>query len=264
MPSKERILTEQIEKKQITITPMADSHCHLDLLDEKDIKEAIINGVQVIITDGVDTRSNMETLKIADNINIFAAIGVDPEHSALSEEELNFNIGLLKSNLNKVVAVGEIGLDRKIAIDQKQYDQQKKVFEKMLDAALDLNLPVSIHARDSIGDVLKILSEKNVKKAHLHFFDGNLEQAKLAEKFGYMISIPPFKSSKRSMIIKDIAIDNIMAESDAPAAGKNPIDVKRAIEFIASVKGIQFEKAADILLANTKEFFGINTMLMYR
>ncbi len=257
MPQKEQTLAIS-SAKEASITRMADAHCHLDMLSAEEISNAIKSGVRVIITNGVDTKSNMATLKLADNINIFAAVGIDPEHSNISGEELEFNIHLAESNRQHIVAIGEIGLDNKITADANLLKRQREVLDRFLDLAVSLNLPVSVHARNAVEDVLLMLEEKNIAKAHLHFFEGNAEQAKRAERRGYMISIPPFKSSRRDRVIKDVAIDNILAESDAPAAGTSPLDVKKSIEIIASAKGMSFEKAAEVLFYNTRKFFGID------
>jgi Tat protein secretion system quality control protein TatD with DNase activity len=72
-----------------------------------------------------------------------------------------------------------------------------------------------------------------------------------------MISIPPLESARRRKVIKEVSIDNIMVESDAPAAAKSPADVRKAVEMIAEEKRITFEQAAHAVVANTKRFFGI-------
>ncbi|MGC8651740.1 MAG: TatD family hydrolase [Candidatus Micrarchaeia archaeon] len=262
MLQKEQVLAVAKEQRVTTVPSMADAHCHLDLLDADGISNAIKGGVQLMVTDGVDTKSNLASLKLADRINIFAALGVDPEHAAISDEELEFNITLVRSNKAAIVAIGEIGLDRKLATSEAGMKRQRQVFGKFLDLAVSLNMPVSVHARNAIDEVLQLLADKGVQKAHLHFFEGDVEQAKRAERLGYMISIPPFRSSRRDRVIKDIAIDNILAESDAPAAGTTPLDVKKSIGIVAAAKGISFEKAAEVLFYNTRRFFGIDAGFM--
>ena len=77
---------------------MADAHCHLDLMDQDTIKESISYGVQFIMTDGVDTKSNIRCMELADNMHVFALLGVDPEHANMTDRELEFNISLIKQN----------------------------------------------------------------------------------------------------------------------------------------------------------------------
>lgn len=254
--------TKQATKELVTtqLTEMADAHCHLDLIDGGNIiKNAVANGVKTIITDGVDTKSNLRSLEIADNKNIFAMLGIDPEHSNLTDEELEFNIKMVKQHANRIVGIGEIGLDYGRVKENVEINRQKMVFETFLDLAKQLNLPVSIHSREALPDILQILHDKEMELVHIHFFEGNIQQAKEIEKEGYMISVPPIDSSRRSKVIKEIAIDNIMAESDAPVVGVSPKDVERAIKIVAEAKRIEFVRAADLLTQNTKRFFRIQS-----
>ncbi len=251
--------TKQLERPKVLdrqITEMADAHCHLDLIsDPQIIRNAILNGVRTIITNGVDTKSNMRGLDMSDRVNVFPMFGIDPEHANASDEELEFNVGLVKSNIGKIIGIGEIGLDYGRVKETVPVERQKAVFERFLDLALELRMPVSIHSRNALDDVLSILDEKRVEMAHIHFFEGSVQQAKEIERKGYMVSIPPMQSSSRSRIIKEIAIDNIMAESDSPAAGASPMDVERSIAIVAEAKRIEFKTAAELLSGNTKRFF---------
>lgn len=254
--------TRQIVKEEVTtkqITEMADAHCHLDLMENGNaVKEAIAAGVRTIITNGVDTKSNMKSLELADNRHVFAMLGIDPEHSNVTDEELEFNIKNIRHNAARITGIGEIGLDYGKVKETVTVERQKHVFEALLDLAKQLKMPVSIHSREALEDVLHILHDKGVEMAHIHFFEGNVQQAKEIEKRGYMISVPPIQSSRRGKVIKEIAIDNIMAESDAPAVGLSPRDVERSIRIVADIKKIDFNKAADLLTANTKRFFRIH------
>jgi TatD DNase family protein len=253
--------TRQIAKDEtvdIQIVEMADAHSHIDLINDWNIvKSAISMGVRTIVTNGVDTKSNMRCIELADMKNIFSLIGIDPEHSNVDNKELDFNIGLVKQNSAKVTGIGEIGLDYGRVKESVPIARQKIVFGKFLDLARDLNMPVSVHSRDALSDVVQMLEERKMQRAHIHFFEGSAQQAKEIERKGYMISVPPLKSSKRSKVIKEIAIDNIMAESDSPVVGASPKDVERSIAIVAEAKGMDFKKTAEILTDNTKRFFGI-------
>lgn len=266
-----RIFSKELlkEEKYIQKNELADAHCHLDLLDSEIIKKAVEFGVLTIIGDGVDTKSNMKTLELADNLNVFAALGIDPEHSSIDDKELEFNISLIKENCDKIVAIGEVGLDYKIAVTDEVRTQQKKVFGSMLDAANELNLPVSIHCRDielrtsAFDDILAMLDEKKVKKAHFHFFDGQESQAKKIAERGYFISVPPIRSSKRMRVIRSMPIEMIMTESDAPASGKLITDTNASVNFIAVSKGMDYEIAREAVVRNTKSFFEINRKIKH-
>lgn len=256
-------LFKETEKITTQKTEMVDTHCHLDLVsDRKLIDESILHGVRTIITDGVSTKTNISTLEIADNRHIFPALGIDPENAMLIgakglDSELAFNYNMIKENRNRIVAIGEIGLDYKKADTSKLVEQQKKVFIGFLQLAKELDLPVSVHSRESMDDILAILKENSMEKVHLHFFEGNVQQAKQAEREGYLISVPPIESSRRKQVIKFVSIDSLVVESDAPVVGASPKFVEVGIKTIAGIKGISFENAAGLLTTNAKKFFGI-------
>ncbi len=241
----------------------ADAHCHLDLISDPTILINAINfGVHTIITNGIDVATSKRALELSERKYIFPAIGIDPETAVkldgkALDNEINQIMELARQNKDKIVAIGEIGLDYVKAKTDATKARQRMVFERMLDLAKELGLPVSVHSRESMDAVLEILEKRDMRKVHLHFFEGNVQQAKEAEKKGYMISIPPTESSKRKQVIKDVSIDRLMAESDCPVVGKTPVDVEFSIHMIADIKGIPFVKAAEMLTNNTKKFFEV-------
>ncbi len=260
MQTKQAVISREL---QLDVTEMADSHCHLDLIQNWGIVEsAIDSGVSTIITDAVDTKSIVRTLQIADGKNVFAALGIDPEHamelgSGTIDDELKFCSGLVREHAASVVAIGEIGLDYTISKDRLMIERQKKVFDFFLSLADELGLPASIHARGAISDVIGILKERGFGMAHLHFFEGSVDESKEAERLGCMISIPPLESGRRKTIIKSVGLENLLVESDSPVVGASPLAVRKSIMIVAAAKGISFEAAAEALSSNTKQFFRI-------
>lgn len=258
-----QLLEKTKEEDQKTMVEMADAHCHLSILsDPLIIKASVDYGVNTIITNGVDTPSNIKTLQVADNRHVFPALGVDPEHALAIEEtsfekEMDFNVNMIRQNASRLAAIGEIGLDYWIGGGPHNVTRQKKVFEMFIDLAMELNLPMSIHSRNALKDVFAILKEKEPKMVHLHFFEGGVEEARIVQKMGYMISVPPIESAKRKRVITMMPLELLMAESDSPVVGQEPKNVEKSIRYIASVKGMAFEEVATILTANTKRFFGI-------
>ncbi|EET89592.1 MAG: TatD-related deoxyribonuclease [Candidatus Micrarchaeum acidiphilum ARMAN-2] len=240
-----------------TVTVMADAHCHLDAIDILKINEAVEDGVLYMFTDGVDTKSNLKSIDLASK-HVFPLVGVHPEYAAaMSDKELNYNLDIARSNKSVIVGIGEIGLDYTRAAGFEGMDRQKQVFELFLDLAEKLKMPVSVHSRNAIDDVFIILKERTDLKVHIHFFEGGVEHAKIAERRGYMISVPPLKSAKRDKVINSISIDYLMAETDSPTAGMFPKDVRSAVENIARLKQVSFETAAEKLTQNTIEFFNV-------
>ena len=172
-----------------------DSHCHLnDEAFQKDLNEvlerALNADVKAILVIGYDIESSKKAIEIAaSRQNVFAAIGIHPENfegldfSALEEIEK-----LAKNE--KVIAIGEIGLDYHWYKEEDHRARQKEWFVRQIRLANKLGLPASIHARECIGDMYQILKENPIEKgAVLHCYSGSremlLEFAKLGYYFGF-------------------------------------------------------------------------------
>lgn len=253
-----KMATKEINRDtQITAIPLYDAHCHLDMLSRDTIGDAVRSNVLAMVTNGTSFAANMENMKLVDERNVFVNLGIDPEFAkAIKDDELEFMLRFIADNRDRIVGIGEIGLDK--TGDDDNYGRQKLVFGRMLDLSVELNKPVSIHSRNAIGDVLEMLSQRNNVKAHIHFFEGGPEHARTIEKMGYMVSVPPVENARRRKAIREIPIDNIMVESDAPAAAKSPKEVITALRIVAETKGISIERAAEAVASNTKRFFMLN------
>jgi len=238
---------------------LADVHCHLDLIKRSEL-EIIKDKVSIMITNGTNFESDIKNLELSNNSNIFPALGLDPEGlKGLNNEMLNSLLPkideLIRRNKEKIVSIGEIGLDYRVAKSEAEKEMQRAVFEHFIILASELKKPISIHSRDAIDDVIKILYKKNVERAHFHYFEGDENHARKLAELGYSISVPPIESSKRNRAIKALDIKYIMTESDAPAIGKTPLDVKKAIEIIADAKEMSIEQVADEVFNNARNFF---------
>ena len=203
-----------------------DTHCHIynSEIDnaEEIIKECAKNNIYMILN-GIDPKSNKEVLELSSKYdNVYAAIGYD--HSVVNEIT-DEDIKLLDEQLNneKVVAVGEIGLDYYWVKDNK--DTQKELFEKMLILAEKHNLPVIVHAREAVQDTYEILKKHNVIGS-MHCYQGSKEMAKEFIKLGFYIGIDgPItytNNKKQKEMIKDIDINHILVETDSPYLSPEP------------------------------------------
>lgn len=235
---------------------LADAHCHLHLCENPQlvIKKAISDGVTTIITAGGSARDNEAVLQLANGSNVFGVIGIDPSSVAREGNNVPELEKLLKSNVN-VRGIGEIGLD--IKITSSTLERQQKVFVEQIALAKRLDVPIVIHSRGMIDEVIKVVEQEKVERAMFHYFEGNAEQARLLASKGFLISIPPTNLEARKQIIKAVDISNIVAETDAPVAGKEPSDVIRVVEMIALAKEISFGDAAQRTAENVRRFFYI-------
>lgn len=249
---------EELEHKQKL--EFIDAHCHLDMLGDEELGIAKERGVTAVIVNGLDTKSNIALLEPRNMNGFFVALGIHPESVAnMGDEEIEYNLNLIRSNRNSLKSIGEIGLDYSIIQkeDKNSIEKQKQVFETQLKLAIEIGMPVSVHSRDALDDVLDMLESTRIKKAHIHFFEGDAKQAKRVVDLGFMVSVPPMHSSKRMSALAEVPIQNIMAETDSPTAGMHIYDIDKSIMLIAKAKGMDFESCAIAVADNTKRFFNI-------
>jgi TatD DNase family protein len=232
-----------------------DAHCHLDLFPDplKEVEDARKAGVGIIITAGNDAKSNVKMLELAKGF-VYGVAGIGPDCSAADSRQIDELAELIKMNRN-MIGIGEIGLD--YVTGKAPLEKQMEAFEKQLWIAKEMELPVVIHARKALARVMQILEEKEIEKAVFHYFEGNEEEAKAAEKMGWLVSIPPIESSRMKRVIKELDLSTIVAETDSPAVGKSPSDVIKVVEKIAELKGITPDEAGERITNTIKEYFYI-------
>ncbi|MEM3841372.1 MAG: TatD family hydrolase, partial [Candidatus Micrarchaeaceae archaeon] len=160
---------------------VADAHTHLDLLtDPSLIKKSIELGVTTIITCGTNIETSLKALSIADGAFIFPEVGLDPQNAIFSHSEIDKMCGIAEKNKDIIVGIGEIGLDYKYAISKEDRKLQLDTFMQMVDLAIRLRKPITVHSRDSMADVLDALRSSGAKKVQLHYFEGNERDARNA------------------------------------------------------------------------------------
>ena len=172
---------------------MIDSHCHIndELYKENPteyVKEAEKAGVFQFLVVGFDEKSSELALDIANkNESCFAAVGIHPSDAKKAQPgDLDKIKELAKAN--KVIAIGEIGLDYYWDKEEEVKEQQKEYFKEQIKIANELNLPISIHCRDAIEDCLQILKENPVKRGGImHCYAGSLEISSQFIKLGFLL-----------------------------------------------------------------------------
>ena len=254
-----------------------DSHAHyndskFDIDRDKIIKETLENNVSNFIVAGFDIESSKKAVKIADSYkNVYAIVGISPndvEDIKNNEDIKNKIIELEKMICNKVVGIGEIGLDYYWNRENKEL--QKEVFIKQIELANKLNMPIIIHTREAVNDTIEILKKHLVaKKGIFHCCPLNRELVKEAIKLGFYISLSgviTFKNSKNAdEIINLIPEDRLLIETDSPYLSPEPLrgtrnncmNVKYVAEKIAKVREKSLEDIADITSKNAKKIFAI-------
>ena len=252
-----------------------DNHAHLD--DEKfdEDREELIkkihnDEIDKFVSAGYSLESSKKSIELSKKYNfIYSTCGISPNDIPQNEEELWKELSeikkLAKEN-NKVVAIGEIGLDYHWNTENKEL--QKKAFIEQIIIANELNLPIQIHTRDAVMDTLEILKQNNVnKKGIFHCCPLNRELVKEGLKLGFYISFAgpvTFKNSKNATeIIEMVPNDKMLIETDSPYLSPKPFrgkrndprNVKFIAKKIAEVKNLTTEEVAKITYENAMRIF---------
>ncbi|BCS90839.1 MAG: Tat-linked quality control protein TatD [Candidatus Micrarchaeota archaeon] len=228
-----------------------DAHCHIDMLNNIEI-ESIRSSDGIFITNGTSINSNIVNLNIADYKHIFPAAGIDPQNAALDNPILEDFLKVIDKLKDRIVAIGEIGIDlfiRNIA----NRSRQEYVFREFLKKAEELRKPVIIHSRSAIDLVIDIISSYNLDKIVFHYFEGSVDNIKLMrfiENSESFVSVPPLDSKKRREVILKLGIDKLLTESDAPAVAPSPFEVSKSIRLIAETLNIKVDDASEAVYRN--------------
>ncbi|MCX5708867.1 MAG: TatD family hydrolase [Candidatus Omnitrophica bacterium] len=251
---------------------LIDTHCHLDFpefdADRGEVlKRAADAGVKYVINIGSSLQGSINSVKLAkDYPNVFAVVGCHPHDSRdFSEQDIETVRSL--AGFEKVVAIGEIGLDYYRNLSPQE--DQKRIFVSFLRLARELNLPVVIHSREARDDTLRIMREENVKKAIIHCFGGDQIFLKECIDRGYLISFTCNVTYKKAGNIRDAVkaapLEMICLETDAPYLspegyrGKrnDPSFVRILAQEISRIKGLSIEEISRLTTQNAREFFGL-------
>ena len=249
---------------------LVDSHCHLDFPDFKEelgdvIRRADLAGVGHMVTICTHIRKFDQIKAIAERYdNVFCSVGTHP-HNA--DQELDFtaeDIAALAEH-PKCIAIGEAGLD--YFYDNAPREAQAQGLRTHIKAAQMTGLPLVIHSRDADDDMIGILSEGMEEapyKAVLHCFSSGRALAMKAVDMGIYVSLSGILTFKRSQdirdIVKDVPLDRLLVETDAPYLAPMPYRGKRnepayvshTAETLAEVKGVS---KAEITQRTTDNFF---------
>ena len=256
---------------------LIDAHCHLDMPDfESDLDEVLKRaenaGFCAFIIPGIEQSCMSRIIKIAgENPAVFFASGIHPNNAADLPEDWEAQL-IENARLDKCAAIGEIGLD--FYRDYCPADIQIHVFQRQLELAETLQLPVIIHCRnafDTLWPMLMKWKEDNPdNQAVLHAFDEDAEIARKVVLQNFYLGIGGTytyskKNERREEILRAVSLESLILETDCPYLSpiphrgerNEPAYAKLSAEKIAAVKGLPFEEAAGQLTQNALRLFPI-------
>jgi TatD DNase family protein len=250
---------------------LIDTHAHLEEMEDLEavLKKSREAGVEAIIAVGTDIKSNERTLEIATRYRdiVYPALGWHPEF--IREGEIDANLEYLADNIDKAIAVGEIGLDyHKRIRSVAGKDLQKRVLAEILKIAKKHDKPALIHSRYAWRDALTVVEEAGVEKAVFHWYTGTSGVLRDVIADGYYLSVTPAVEyhDEHRRAVKEAPLERMLLETDAPVTygrGRDfefqaePADVARSLKGAATIKGLSEEEIAAATTENAEKLFGI-------
>jgi TatD DNase family protein len=264
---------------------VVDSHCHLDVSQFDADRPAVLEqaraaGVKAIVIPGIDLQHCRQAVALANaHDDIYAAVGIHPNDSGDYGDASEADLRSLADH-PKVVAYGEIGLD--YYWDKVKPAHQRAAFERQLELAASLGLPVIIHSRDANEDVAVILGEwvqstlfkssplaKRPFAGVLHAFSGDVAMAEAAYRWNFVLSLggPVTYTNAKQLhaLVPQLRRDRLMLETDAPYLTPHPHRGKRnepayvslVCARLAALYGVSVEQFAAESTALAQQFFGL-------
>lgn len=225
------------------------------------------NGIEYIVNVGASLKSTATSIELARKYPfIYAAAGVHPSETGELDES-GFVWLTKQCLLDKVVAVGEIGLD--YYWDEPAHEVQRIWFERQLDLAREVKKPVIIHSRDSAKDTFDILAAKNAGEIGgvIHCYSYSAEMALDYVKMGFYIGIGgvvTFKNGKKMKeVVEAVPMERILLETDSPYLSPEPnrgkrnssLNLQYIAQKIAEIKGVPYDTVVEATLQNAKYMY---------
>ncbi|MBI4289174.1 MAG: TatD family hydrolase [Chloroflexi bacterium] len=248
---------------------LIDTHAHLEEVADLDgaLARAKQAGVVAVIAVGSDLASNQRILEIADRYRgfVYPALGLHPGNLGdIAHQEATFR--LIETNLDRLVGVGEIGLDyhyRDARKSEEVRETQKRAYSRALALARDSGKPALIHSRGSWQDCVDLAQELKVEKAIFHWYSGPVDVLQQALSAGYFVSATPateYSEGHRRALLH-VGIERLMLETDSPVAYKGvpaePAHVLKTLSAVSALKGAAADVIAQATTNNARKVFGM-------
>jgi TatD DNase family protein len=253
---------------------LVDSHTHLYLEQFDDdrnevIERAIRDGVNKMFLPNIDSGTIEALLDLCGRYpdNCYPMAGL---HPTSVKDNYREELGKVKSLLDRggYIAVGEVGID--LYWDKTYLREQEEAFGTQIEWAVEKDLPVVIHARESFDEIFRVLdSRKSLNpRGVFHSFTGNTEQLKQALSYDFYIGINgivTFKNSGLMEVVKDIPLERLLLETDSPFLSPVPNRGKRnesshlkyIARKVADIKGLEYGLISEITSSNALSLFKI-------
>ena len=252
---------------------MIDTHCHIDFKEYNKNRQEVMDRAQqklkAIINSGASLGGNRRTLKLMDEYRgfLYPTLGFHPSNASKADYNIiEKALDEIKQNIDKIVAVGETGLDYHELNNEKSRKRQIRVFKTFIELADEYELPLVIHARDAEKEALDmIMKYSSIPNIIFHCYGGDPETAHKIVDLGYYLSFSTIIcfSKDHQLLIKDQPLSNMLTETDSPYLSpfkglrNEPSFVEEVVKKIADIKSISTNKVDKITENNAKKIFRI-------
>jgi TatD DNase family protein len=247
---------------------LVDTHAHLSDLEDREgvIERARAVGIEAVIAVGGNLKTSKATLGWADDYGgyVYPALGIHP--TEWMGDDVDETLRFIDENIDRCVAVGEIGLDywnRDAKKNEEMREKQREIYTRLLGIAVDHGKPASVHGRGAWEDALGLAREHGPARIIFHWFSGPLDVLRRILDLGYLISATPAAEFSRDhrAALAEAPLESIVIETDSPISyhGKRaePADILLTLRSLAVLKEVSEEDVAVVTTRNANRFFGL-------
>jgi len=249
---------------------LVDAHAHLcDPVFDEDRSEVLERAraerVRAVVSVGETLDDAEKNLRLAETHGdiIRPTAGLYPTILDLGEaaqiEEL------IRRESDRLVAIGEVGLDHWKVKDPTERELQRDIFLRFIRLAAETDLPLNVHSRSAGRATIALLLEAGAKKALLHAFDGRAASALPGVEAGFFFSVPPsvVRSPQKQKLVRRLPLSCLLVETDSPVLGPSPgernepANVRISLSEVARLKEISEEEVVEAVVENQYRLFDI-------
>jgi TatD DNase family protein len=251
---------------------LIDTHAHIlsEFYSDKEIEELVNNikekGIKAVLNNGLNKKTNREVIELNNKFPVLKAVlGYYPIDALRDINIIDDELQFILNNKEKIVAIGEVGLDYAYSSEK---EKQIDIFRKFLKLSEEIEKPIIIHSRKAEKDVIEICKESKNKKIIMHTFSGNFKLVREIEKLGWFFSVPTalIYSSHFQKIVAEISINQIFTETDSPFMSpfkkengerekNNPTNIIHSIKKIAEIKKMDENEVKMNIFMNYQRVF---------
>jgi TatD DNase family protein len=246
---------------------LLDTHAHLcDAAFDSDRAEVLERarnaGVLGVVAVGETLEDARRNLELAGEFPMIRpAAGLYPTHLDLAQAAQMESF--IRAQRNRLVAIGEVGLDYWAVKEEEARDIQRTIFAGFISLARELDLPLNVHSRSAGRHAVRLLLDLGAARVQLHAFDGNAGSALPAVEARFFFSVPPsiVRSEQKQKLVARLPLTCLLAESDSPVLGPTPMtrnepaNIVLAVQEIARLKNIREEAVLEAIRENERRLY---------